>query len=273
MSAGPTLIPTGSAPTLLIVDDEPESVRLLVGILSDQPVRTLVAVTGIEGLSQAATVQPSLILLDVGLPDADGFEVCRRLKSTRRTQTIPVIFLSGMAGVHDKLQGFAAGAVDYITKPYSPEEVLARVAVQLLSRQRLLELEALATANALERLPHGGRSRDDELYDAARRILQDSLGAPPGLVALAHQVGTNERKLNEIFRTRVGLSVFEYFQELRMDRARRSLEATQVQVQQIAKAAGYPNAGDFTRAFKRRFGLSPRQFRACRNLPFDDEAD
>jgi DNA-binding response OmpR family regulator len=273
VSADPTIIPTDRAATILIVDDESDSVRPLLGILADQAVHALVAVSASEGLSQAVRQQPSLILLDVGLPDADGFEVCRQLKANLHTQTIPVIFLSGMTGVHDKLQGFAAGAVDYITKPYAPEEVLARVALQLAARQRWVELDALATANALERLPRGGRSRDDDLFDAARRILQDSLGAPPALLALSHRVGTNERKLKEIFRARVGLSVFEYFQELRMDSARRSLEATQARVQQVAKATGYPNAGDFSRAFKRRYGLSPRQFRACKNLPIDDEAE
>ena len=273
MNPGRTRIPGAIAPKILIVDDEPESVRLLLGFLADQPVDTMVALDGEDGLRKAEAGLPSLILLDVALPDADGFEICRRLKANPRLDAIPVIFLSGKVMVEDKLQGFAAGAVDYITKPFSSQEVLARVAVQLAARQRWLELEAMATTRALDRLPHGGRSRDDDLFEAARRLLQESLAAPPGLVALAHAVGTNERKLNEIFRTRVGMTVFEYLQDLRMDGARRGLDASRVQVQRIAEAAGYRNAGDFTRAFKRRYGLSPRQYRSSKGHSADSEAD
>ena len=273
MNSDRTRTPAGVAPKILIVDDEPESVRLLLGFLADQPVDTMVALDGHDGLRKAEAGLPSLILLDVAMPDADGFEICRQLKANPRLESIPVIFLSGKGMVEDKLQGFAAGAVDYITKPFSEQEVLARVTVQLAARQRWLELEALATTNALERLPHGGRGRDDDMFEAARRKLLSDLSAPLGLVALAHAVGTNERKLNELFRTRVGLTVFEYLQDLRMDGARRSLDASRVQVQQIAEAAGYRNAGDFTRAFKRRYGLSPRQYRSSKGLSADSEKD
>ena len=92
-------------------------------------------------LTFAAEEPPELILLDIRLPDMDGFEVCRRLKEDHRTHNIPVIFISGLDEVVDKVKGFAAGGADFITKPYQGEEVLARVEAHLSLRRLQAELE------------------------------------------------------------------------------------------------------------------------------------
>ncbi len=112
---------------LLIIDDQPASVGLLLAYLEDSDIDLLVALNGEDGLRIASEGQPDLILLDVQMPLMDGFSVCRRLKADRHTRHIPVIFLSAAIGIEDKLQGFAAGGADYITKPFSAQEVLARV--------------------------------------------------------------------------------------------------------------------------------------------------
>lgn len=133
--------------SILLVDDHPANLRLLADVLEEH-YRVLVARDGQSALERAAYAAPDLILLDVKLPDIDGFEVCRRLKALERTRQIPVIFITAEAGAIDqKLKGFAAGAVDYLTRPVQQQELLARVGVHLrlqaLSRSLLEHTAAL----------------------------------------------------------------------------------------------------------------------------------
>ena len=132
-------------PTVLIVDDTPANVGVLVEYLEGRQVRVAVAQEGEEGLARAEFVQPDLILLDVMMPGMDGFETCRRLKASPRTRDIPVIFMTALSETHDKVAGFAAGGVDYVTKPFQIDEVWARVTTHLALRsaqKRLAEQNA-----------------------------------------------------------------------------------------------------------------------------------
>ena len=132
-------------PTVLIVDDTPANVGILVEYLEGRQVRVAVAQEGEEGLARAEFVQPDLILLDVMMPGMDGFETCRRLKASPRTCDIPVIFMTALSETHDKVAGFAAGGVDYVTKPFQIDEVWARVTTHLALRsaqKRLAEQNA-----------------------------------------------------------------------------------------------------------------------------------
>lgn len=95
-------------------------------------------------------------------------------------------------------------------------------------------------------------------------LLTRQLTDPPGLVELAHAVGTNERRLTHLFRQQVGMSTYEYLQQLRLERGRGLLRETDLQVQLISDQVGYRNAGDFSRAFRRHFGVTPRQYRQGR---------
>lgn len=117
--------------TILIVDDVPENLRLLSAALSDAGYEVRSAINGSVALMSAAHEPPDLILLDVTMPRMDGFEVCRRLKSEAATAEIPVIFISALGEVIDKVTAFEVGGVDYVTKPFQIREVLARVNSQL----------------------------------------------------------------------------------------------------------------------------------------------
>ncbi|MGL6072083.1 response regulator [Craterilacuibacter sp.] len=119
-------------PVVLVVDDMPDNL-LLMGELLKNDYRVKLAPSGEKGLRIAnSTPQPQLVLLDIMMPDIDGYEVCTRLKADERTRDIPVIFLTALSREEDETRGFALGAVDYITKPISPPIVLARVATHLL---------------------------------------------------------------------------------------------------------------------------------------------
>jgi diguanylate cyclase (GGDEF)-like protein len=133
----------GTQPSkILVVDDNPENLSVLVDCLTEQGFPVIVARDGEAGVRLAQQQHPDLILLDVLLPGIDGFEVCRRLKADERTQDILVLFMTIMTRTEDKVRGFEAGGVDYITKPFEHQEVLARVTTHLRSRRLTRELEA-----------------------------------------------------------------------------------------------------------------------------------
>ena len=128
--------------TILIVDDTPANLSVLLQCLGDAGYRVLVAEDGEEALDLVSQSVPDLVLLDVMMPGIDGFETCRRLRQNAATAELPVIFMTALTDTREKLAGFAAGAVDYITKPVQHEEALARVATHLQIRRLRRELAA-----------------------------------------------------------------------------------------------------------------------------------
>lgn len=140
--------PTKAAarPHILIVDDLPANLSVLQGVLGGAGFRVLTATSGERALSRLAHIRPDLILLDVNMPGLDGYATCRQLKADARWREVPVLFLTALDDPADKLRGFEAGGVDYITKPIHAEEVLARVRAHLQIRSLQ---QALAEQNAL----------------------------------------------------------------------------------------------------------------------------
>lgn len=122
------------AGTILVTDDEPANYRILEEYLSECGLDVVTASNGKKALELATSNPPDLILLDVVMPGIDGFETCRRLKAHEATAEIPVIFTTSLSRTAEKVKGFRAGAVDYITKPFQLEEVLARVTAHLTIR-------------------------------------------------------------------------------------------------------------------------------------------
>ncbi len=129
-------------PEIMVIDDNPISLNLLTEILGYDGYRVRSCSSGTLALESVVEKVPDMILLDVKMPDIDGYEVCRRLKSDERSREIPVIFISALGETTEKVEGFRVGGVDYITKPYGVEEVLARVRTHLTLRNMRKELEA-----------------------------------------------------------------------------------------------------------------------------------
>ncbi len=120
---------------ILIVDDTRENLEVLSALLELEGYEVRLAINGEMALMGVEAEPPDLILLDIMMPDMDGYEVCAKLKSQPETRSIPVIFISALDDVFDKVKAFQAGAVDYISKPFQAEEVLARVKNQLIIAQ------------------------------------------------------------------------------------------------------------------------------------------
>ncbi|MBX9255815.1 response regulator [Desmonostoc muscorum CCALA 125] len=127
---------------ILVIDDTPENLNLLSAMLTEQGYKVRSVTKGSTGLRGANAVPPDLILLDVNMPEMNGYEVCQNLKANDRTREIPVIFISALGDVLDKIKAFAVGGVDYITKPFQLEEVLARIENHLTIRQLQQQLQA-----------------------------------------------------------------------------------------------------------------------------------
>jgi len=247
---------------VLLIDDSVTDLRLLMELMPLKDLRFSVALDGERGYQQAVALEPSLVLLDVKLPDMDGFTVCRRLKAQPITSTIPVIFLSASTCLADRLKGFAAGGVDYITKPFEAEEVLARVGVHLqLAARRASDADSAVKNEASSAEPPSA-SLDVVLVNGAQRILFDRLSDPPSLDELARLMGSNRRRLNEAFQLLCGQPVFSWLREERLRRAYSIVVNTETSVTVISDMLGYSSAANFTKAFRDRFGYSPRELRA-----------
>jgi diguanylate cyclase (GGDEF)-like protein/PAS domain S-box-containing protein len=161
--------------TILIVDDNPVNLGLVVDHLEHRGFDVAVALDGEEGLERAAFLKPDLILLDVMMPGIDGFETCRRLKADPETRSIPVIFMTALVDLRDKVAAFEAGGVDYVSKPFQVEELLARVNTHVAlraSQQRLHSQNAALEAEigirrAAETALAASESRYRRLFETA----------------------------------------------------------------------------------------------------------
>jgi diguanylate cyclase (GGDEF)-like protein len=158
---------------VLIVDDEPQNLHLLVDALRNEH-ELIVATSGREAIKRADShISPDLILLDVVMPEMDGWDVCRKLKANPRTEGIPIIFVTSRDEVVDEAKGLAAGAVDYITKPFSPEIVRARVRTHLTLKSQADTLASLSVIDDLTGMPNR-RHFNQRLEEEWRRATRTS---------------------------------------------------------------------------------------------------
>ncbi|HJW55370.1 MAG TPA: EAL domain-containing protein [Burkholderiaceae bacterium] len=189
-------------PTILIVDDTAANLDVMAGILGNHGFSVVVAQDGEEGVERAQFAQPDLILLDVMMPGLNGFDVCRRLKTNEHTKDIPVIFMTALSDQADKISGFNAGCVDYVTKPFQINEVLMRVnthlALQATRRQ-------LADQNLQLRQEVVVREQAELALHSASDALERRVAERTADLAQANErlAQANERLKSEIFvRTR-----------------------------------------------------------------------
>lgn len=183
------------APTVLIVDDMPSNLGMVVKLLEERGYRVAIAQDGEEGVQRAQLLHPDLILLDVMMPGMDGFETCQRLKALDGIRNIPVIFMTALALPEHKVKGFAAGGVDYVTKPLQIDEVMARVDahIKLHVAQRQLEEKNAQLREYQEELEQKVADRTVELSEA-NRALEESRAQLRRLASRYQESGEEERK-------------------------------------------------------------------------------
>jgi len=176
--------------SILVVDDTPASLKLLTDIMKAEGYEVRSAISGALALHAAESAPPDLILLDIRMPEIDGFEVCRRLKATPATQDIPVIFVSAASETDEKVQGFQLGAVDYVTKPYQRDELLSRVRAHLELHQLRHHLAEIVD------------ERTTELRDSEKKLKKNLLDSVALLAAIVEMrdpyTAGHQRRVSEI---------------------------------------------------------------------------
>ncbi|RQO61092.1 DNA-binding response regulator [Paucibacter sp. KBW04] len=248
-------------PLILLVDDKPEELRWLNQLLQPD-FRLALAHSGQAGLQRAQALQPDLVLLDIGLPDMDGYALCRLLKSDPLTRSIPVLFLSAHNAPERRIQGLSLGAVDFIAKPFHPEEVLARVHVHLRLAAQIRQPKASEAATAPP-----ARNPDELLVQAAAQYIRAHLSEMPSVAQIARQVGLHEKRLLALFREHLGQTISGFIRDERVSTGQRLLADTAMSVQDIAFTVGFGNPGNFATSFRERTGMSPQAYRQALREP------
>jgi len=256
---------------ILVIDDAEADRMLISSFLQQRGCRIYHAIDGLDGVHKARLLIPDLILMDLDMPQCNGYSACKMLADDPETSSIPVIFLSAYSETEQRIQGFLAGGVDFIGKPYNFDEVKLRITVHL--RQEVSNDAKLTEESSFDAAEYANKPSDHVdsiLFNSARVYLVRSLENPPSLKELAKLVGTNSKRLNLAFKKCAGITVYEYLREERMVEARKLLFNTRLTISDVAEKVGFSSNANFSTAFKERFGMPPSKFRA-RQLLSNDE--
>lgn len=246
---------------ILVVDDCPNELQLLIEILRASRCRISIAFDGAQAYSRAQLIAPDLILMDVRMPRMDGFTACRLLAANPATQAIPILILTAVDKLDDRIHGLELGAMDYIVKPFEPAEVIARI------RNHLKKVICGRLDEHLPVLPDGP---DAALVRAAAAVLMRDLRYAPTVEELARLVGTHEKRLSRAFRDNLGQTAGEYIRDTRLKTAQRFLLNTSMTICDVAEEIGFSTAGNFATAFRERFNVTPSDWRRQKGRIGDD---
>lgn len=176
-------------PIVLVVDDTPENIDVVNGLLKDK-YQVKVALDGPKALGIASSLKPpDLILLDIMMPEMDGYEVCSKLKEDPATAEIPILFLTAKAEIEDMVKGFELGAVDYVTKPFNPEELLARVQTHL-EHQYLFK----QVADMKSRLEESDEVKSKLILTLTEKIIPYTMDVLEGTMSFRRALGGDDLK-------------------------------------------------------------------------------
>ncbi|WP_434222079.1 hybrid sensor histidine kinase/response regulator [Limnospira platensis CENA597] len=205
--------------TILIVEDNRSNLSLIADTIANVGCQIAIATNGIEAIAQAEALKPDLILLDIVMPKMDGFETCRRLKQNPSTCNIPVILMTALDDTADKVKGLSLGAVDYITKPFQPEEVLARVNVHLKIRyltQQLADRNFQLEQRVTERTQELTEALDNLRKFQLQLVQSEKMSTLGQLVAgVAHEIN-NPIGFIEANLSHASIYVFDLLKHLQM---------------------------------------------------------
>lgn len=245
-------------PTLLIVEDS-EDVRIYLMDILKEYYNLFVAENGDDGLRMGMEVSPDLIISDVMMPQMDGIEFCKRIKSNWQTSHIPVILLTAKASSENKIEGLETGADDYLTKPFSYRELSARIK-NLLEQRRLLKEKYGRDINFK---PENITSNlaDREFLDKLLLIISKNLSDPLfDSEKFAEKVFLSRSQLHRKIQAITGQSTGEFIRTARLKRAGEMILEKKFSLTQISYEVGFNSPSHFTKAFKQFFGCLPSEF-------------
>lgn len=245
--------------TILIVEDNTELREYLAGFLS-KSYKVYSAIDGIDGLERCLDNNPDLIVSDVMMENMDGFNFCRKIKSTPEVSHIPVILMTALANVENKLEGYKTGADDYITKPFEPELLKLRIRNVLDNRRKIKEefiQNDAITANELTI-----SKIDEEFLNKVIDLVNDNLdNASFDIDSFSKQLGMSTSQLYRKIKAITGISPNEFIRTYRLRKAEKMISETNLTISEIAYKVGFNDSLYFSKCFKKQFGISPSKFR------------
>ncbi|MFQ5571804.1 MAG: response regulator, partial [Rhodothermales bacterium] len=247
--------------TVLVVDDNAE-IREYIRRHLESDFRVVEAANGAEGLQQARSILPDLIISDVVMPEMDGYALCRALKQDPSLDYIPIILLTVKATAANKLEGWEKGIDDYLTKPFSVEELRARVQNLIASRQRLRQRFAqqhvVVTASEIP-----VTSADDLFLQRIRSVVETHLSDTNfNVESLAAHLAMDRSSLYRRLRALVQQSPTDIIRSIRLERAAQLLSGRAGSISEIAYGVGFKSVAHFSTRFGKKFGVPPSKYAA-----------
>ncbi len=245
-------------PLVLVIEDNPDMRQYLWNVLNDT-YNVLEGVDGLHGRKLAFKEIPDLIVSDIMMPGLDGQELCQQLKQDERTSHIPIILLTARAGEKAKLEGLETGADDYITKPFSPEELKARVKNLIALRQKLREKYSgqFAFDPEEEDLSSVDQAFLRKVVDEVEAHRSDSAFNPD---ILANAIGLSRSQLHRKLKALIDMPTMDFVKCYRLKYAKRLLEKGAGNVVEVGYQCGFNSPSYFTSSFKKLFGAPPTEF-------------
>jgi DNA-binding response OmpR family regulator len=244
-------------PDVLIVDDNSDMLDFLAQQLS-QEYDVWRAVDGKQALEIAHQRLPDIIISDVMMPVMNGFELCEALKSDIRTDHIPVILLTAMAGTEHKIEGLQVAADDYLEKPFSSAELRARMANLIDNRRRLRN--KYAEFMTFQPSEVAGSPREAEFLGALNELVEAHISDTEFDVgALSKHLGMSKSQLNRKLKTIAGRSPNAYIRSYRLDRARELMDRGGSTIAEIAYDVGFSSPAYFSKCFRDAYGHAPSE--------------
>lgn len=243
---------------ILVVEDHPEVRTFLVQHFSTL-YQVLAAADGRAGLTLAREHLPDLIISDIMMPEMDGWEFCRQIKTNTLTAHIPLILLTAMAPVENEIEGYETGADDYIVKPFHVQHLTARVRNLLASRQQVKE--KYRREIALQPSPEAVASQEEVLLKALLAYVEERItDTELSVDAICQAVGVSRSQLYRRVKAATGLSVADVIKEIRLRRAQQLLQNQGVNISEVAYMVGFANPEHFSKCFKAEFGVTPSEY-------------
>lgn len=244
---------------ILIVEDDVNSRIYLERALLTQGYLVESAVNGLKALEKIKESPPDLIISDIMMPEMDGFELCKTLKSDTTTSHIPVILLTARMAQQKKLEGFETGADDYITKPFSFEMLESRIGNLISQRQRIKD--SFQRHFKIEPGEITITSLDEKLMSKALKLVEDNMANPEFTVEkLSRELGMSRVHLYKKLTALTGKTPIEFIRIMRLKRAAQLLEKSQMTVAEVAYEVGFNDPRYFSKYFKTEFGMLPSQY-------------
>ena len=247
-----------STDSILIAEDNPE-LRSYMQSLLEKEFRILTAPDGLEALELAFRAMPSLVITDLMMPRMDGMELTENLKSDERTSHIPVILLTAKNEQSSRLDGLRLGADDYLTKPFSTEELLVRVRNLIAQRKKLAERFRERILVPLTQSE--GISLDDRFLHKVKNAVEIHLEDDSFSVEkMAEEVNLSRTQLLRKLKALTGLSPNDFIRDMRLRKAAEMIRQKADTITQIGYAVGFSDQSYFTKCFKKQFGVTPTEY-------------